>query len=214
MTSHYIAYGTSKVVLAAMQREYIPHFIPFANDLSIVQGTLMTPPFTIEDEYAWYDRISKKNPANEIFAILYRGSDSEPDEYRYIGHTGLHQIRWPGATAHTGSVIIDKSLHGKGCGTEAKLLLLHHAFYVKGLRKVRSEVKAFNGNSWGHLLKCGYKVIGRDTDFHFHDGSYVDEILLSVSREDFEPIWEEYKSTGLLPTLTEAQKKLIATGTK
>lgn len=214
MTSHYIAYEGSRIALAAMQREYIPLFMPHANNLLITRGTLMRPPFTLEDEYAFYDRICKKNGTDEIFAILYRENPDDSSTYRYIGHTGLHRISWPDATATTGSIIIDTSLHGKGCGTEAKLLLLHHAFFVRGLRKVCSEVKAFNGNSWGHLLKCGYKAIGRRRAHHFHEGAYVDDILFEVFREDFEPISHMYKETGELPSLTQKQRKTLKKETR
>lgn len=213
MTAHYIAYKGTYIALAAMQREYIPLFIPHANDLSITQGTMMRPPFTIEDEYAWFESICRKGGKDEIFAILYR-DDPGKEEWRYIGHTGLHAISWPSGIAKTGSVIIEKSLHGKGCGTEAKLLLLYHAFYVKNLHKVRSEVKAFNGNSWGHLLKCGYQVTGRDKELHFHQGSYVDEIMLSVSRDDFAPIWKQYQESHELPKLTQKQRKMLKRETK
>lgn len=203
----YIVYQGGKVSLGVMVREYIPLFTKHANDLSITRGILMRPPVTLEDEYDWFDRIAKRSETQQVFAILLNETDTK---YRYIGHTGLHNIGWPDGIATTGSVIVDKTLHGSGCGTEAKLLLLYHAFYVKGLRKVCSEVKAFNGNSYGHLLKCGYRPIGRRKAHHFHEGNFVDDILFEVFREDFDPIWKQYKETGELPKLTEEQRAHIA----
>lgn len=202
MTEHYIAYKGKNVSLGAMHRDYIPIFVQHANDLSVTQGTTMRPPFTREDEEAWFERVSKKSTTQELFAVLV----NEQDGYRYIGHMGLHAITWPSAFGTSGSLLFES---GKGYGTEAKLLLLYHAFYVTGLRKVCSEVKAFNGNSWGHLLKCGYHQVGRRKDHHFHDGGYVDVILLEVFREDFDPIWKRYTKTGKLPALTEKQRKRL-----
>ena len=207
----YIVYKGRRVSLGVMVRDYIPLFTEHANDLSITRGILMRPPVTLEAEYEWFDGIAKGSNEENVFAILLNNED---DTHRYIGHTGLNRMNWPNGTATTGSVIIDKSLHGAGCGTEAKLLLLYHAFYVKGLRKVCSEVKAFNGNSFGHLLKCGYRCIGRRKAHHFHEGTFVDCFLFEVFREDFDPVWEKYQATKELPKLTDEQRTLVANDTK
>lgn len=181
-----------------------------ANDLSVTQGVLLRPPVTLEAQMEWYEGIAKRSETDHVFAILMHEQQANGLSYRYIGHTGLHQIQWLNGHGITGSLIIDPEGHGKGYGTEAKLLLLYHAFFVKGLRKISSEVKVFNGNSWGHLLKCGYRPIGRRSRHHFHDGAYVDEILFEVFREDFEPIWEAYVQSKKLPKLTEQQRSMVS----
>lgn len=210
MSEHYIAYEGKNVALAAMKREYIPIFMEHANDLTVTEGILMRPPFTLEEEYAWYDSLAKRRDTDTIFAILHRKqADGADSSWQYIGHTGLHKITWPDAFATTGTVIWDKSLHSQGCGTEAKLLLLYHAFMVKGLRKISSEVKSFNASSWGHLLKCGYKEIGRRKAHHLHEGTFVDCILFEIFQKDFEGVWQKYKKTGKLPTLTEDQRAYL-----
>ncbi len=207
----YIGYSGGKVSLGVMVRDYIPLFTEHANDLSITRGILMRPPVTIEAEYEWFERIARRSETEHVFAILLNDAEGK---HRYIGHTGLHNISWPNGTAKTGSIIIDKTLHRSGCGTEAKLLLLYHAFYVKGLRKVCSEVKAFNSNSFGHLIKCGYRCIGRRRAHHFHEGTFVDDFLFEVFREDFDPIWEAYQETGGPPKLTDEQRAHVAEVTK
>jgi RimJ/RimL family protein N-acetyltransferase len=202
---HYIVYEGKRVALAAMRREYIEILMKWINNPEVVRGVMIKPPVTLESEIAWYESIGK-NSANIIFAILLKKDDGS---YRYIGHTGLHNIMWPAGRGGTGSLIGDIRWHGKGLGTEAKLLLLHHAFNVVGLRKVTSEVKAFNGNSFGHLLKCGYKVVGHRKEHHFCDGHHVDEILFEIFRKDFEPIWNAYRDSGELPSLTPEQRNLM-----
>jgi len=209
--THYIAYkGKVGVSLAAMNRDYLPLLMQNANNLEVTQGVLLRPPVTIEMEEEWFNRIAKKSDTDHVFAILLHEPPIDGvTQYRYIGHCGLHRISWPDGTAKTGSIILEKGLHGKGYGTEAKLLLLYHAFFVKGLRKVCSEVKAFNGNSWGHLLKAGYEQVGRRIRQHFHQGMYVDEILFDVFREDFEVIWLKYEQTSELPKLSSEQKERL-----
>jgi len=202
---HIPIYKGMHVSLGVMMREYIPLATPALNQLSITRGVLLRPPVSLEAEYEWFDKI--KDRSDQLFAILKH----EPENtYKYIGHTGLHRVSWPNATATSGTVIIDNGAHKKGFGTEAKLLLLYHGFMVTGLRIVDSSVKAFNGDSLGHLVKCGYKLIGRRKCRHFDNGTYIDEILLEVFRSDFEKIWKTYKETERLPSLTPEQRKIIA----
>lgn len=203
--NHYIVHQGSRVALAAMKKEYIDILMPWINNPTTTAGVLITPPITYEAELAWFEGLPKRTATDVVFAILFR----ENETWRYVGHTGLHRITWPVGRASSGSLIGDASVHGQGCGTEAKLLLLYHAFFVLGLRKVTSEVKAFNGNSLGHLLRSGYQVIGCRKEQHFHEGGPVDEILLEVFRDEFEPIWQHYKHTTELPKLTDEQRAVI-----
>lgn len=211
MNQHYpVHHGLLDVSLGAMQREYIPLFLAGANDMEVMRGVIIQPPMTLEFEYSWYDRMVQ-NKNDLIFAILQhiRDANGVLTGYRYIGHTGLHGITWPSGYATSGTIIADKSCFGKGYGKEAKLLLLSDAFFTRGLRKVLSHVKAFNGNSWGHLLACGYKQCGRQKQHHFYNGEFVDSIDFEVFREDFEPIWEKYQKTKQLPKLTEEQRTIL-----
>lgn len=202
---HYIVYKGRQIAFAAMQKGYLPALMPWINDPKATAGVLTTPPIMLEAEEEWIARLAKGSASDVVFAILAR----EDEGWRYIGHTGLHKITWPAATASSGTFIGDTSTHQKGYGTEAKLWLLYHAFRVLGLRKVTSEVKDFNGNSFGHLLRCGYGVVGVRKKQHFYDGAYVDEIVFEIFREDFEPRWKDYQETGELPKLTDEQRALI-----
>ncbi len=203
---HYIVYSGTSVALAAMQKEYIRSLMPWINNPMTTAGVLLSPPVTYESELKWYDSMQIGGD-NIVFAILAR--DMVESAWRYIGHTGLHHITFPEARAESGTIIGDSSVHGKGYGTEAKLMLLHHAFYVEGLRKVYSQVKAFNGSSIGHLLKCGYKITGIRRQHYFHQGNYVDDVQLEIFKEDFDSIWNQYKEYGVLPPLTRKQKTKI-----
>jgi len=205
-----VHHGLIHVSLGAMQRDYIPLFMPGINNPDVTRGLLIRPPLTLEQELAWYDGLAKREN-DVLFAILLHERDEAGSltGYRYIGHTGLHGITWPDGRATSGTVIADPTCLGKGYGTEAKLLLLYEAFRNRGLRKVCSHVKAFNGNSWGHLLACGYEQTGRHEAQHFYNGSFVDEVSFGVFREDWEPVWQTYQETGSLPRLTVEQRALL-----
>lgn len=204
---HHLVYKDGHVALGAMRREYIEQLMPWVNDPEVTSGILLRPPITLETEQEWYEALSNRH-ASDVFAILIQsnGGSGDTGEWRYVGHTGVHFIKWPDGTGSTGSFIGDATLHGEGVGTRAKLLLLRHAFYSRGLRKICSEVKAFNAKSLGHLLKTGYRIVGVRKEHCFHNGAYVDEVILEVFKYEFDCVWRLYKETGELPKLTEKQR--------
>jgi RimJ/RimL family protein N-acetyltransferase len=210
---HFLAYEGKLVALAQPREEYVPEFVPWLNRRNGIEGTLQRPPYSLEMGREWIRGLDKSKGRDEVFAILLRDADASGG-WRYIGHTGIHNIKWPDGTGATGSIIVLERGRGRGCGTEAKLLLLYHCFFVLGLRKVHSAVKAWNAQSLGHLIKCGYKIIGRRKKEVFHEAEYVDEILLEVFREEWGPVWQQYKEAEELPRLTPEQRTLIQEETR
>ena len=207
---HFIAYEgkTGRMALAEMREEYAPEFVPGINKRIGVEGTLQRLPYSLEMGKEWIRSLDKSRGRDEVFAILLRDSAADGG-WRYVGHTGIHGIKWPTGIGTTGSMIFPAEGRGQGHGTEAKLLLLYHSFYILGLRKVKSRVKDFNAASLGHLLKCGYTICGREKEEELHEGEFVDEILLAIFREDFDSVWYRYQETGVLPRLSDEQRKLI-----
>lgn len=209
-----IVYEGATVSLGVLEKEHVPLFVPYINRRVGIEGTMQRGPYTESMGLEWVESQDKKRGTDEVFAV-YRHSTSEAGlEYVYIGNTGLHHISQEHGFASSGSMLFDLEDQGKGYGTEAKLLLLYHAFRVLGVRKVNSDVKAFNAKSLGHLIKTGYQIVGRRRKHHFHDGEFVDNILLEVFREDFEPLWARYKKDGTLPRLTKKQRKRVENETK
>ncbi len=210
MTNHIITYEGVRTSLALLQPFYAAEYIPWPNRRVDVNGTLQRPPYYPENFIEWLEGLRKSKGSHEVFAVLAHETRRRKRTYRYLGHMGIHNVSWPNGVATTGSILGAPNARGNGYGTEAKLLIQHHAFHVVGLRKLASEVKAFNAPSLGHLLKCGYRIIGRRKAHDFHEGSFVDVILLECFREDWEPIWEAYQVLGKLPSLTEEQRVCVS----
>lgn len=202
--------GKRAVALALMQEAYVPTFVRWINAHTSVEGTLQRPPYTHSAGVEWVRGLDKSKGRDEVFAVLLREGDPARRQYRYIGHMGIHGVVWPHGFGTTGSILGDPEIQGKGYGTEAKLLIMHHAFMVMGLRKLTSTVKAFNVKSGAHLLKCGYQYAGRLRKHHQHRGGYVDELLFDVLREDWQPIWDTYQQTNQPPKLSHEQREFMA----
>jgi len=110
-----------------------------------------------------------------------------------IGTMGLHQIDHLHSRAVTGSVIFDEAFRNQGYGTDAKMVLLDYAFNMLGLHVIESRVIGFNNRSASYSQKCGYKVEARLRSRFYRFGQRHDEIILSVLRDEWLPLWEEYK---------------------
>lgn len=208
--SHLIAYEGINVSLAVMQAMYRDIYLPWPNRRIDIRGTMQQPPYYPSDFDSWIERLEKNKQSNQVFAVLAHEGTPENREYKYLGHMGLHNITWPSGHGTTGSILGAEGAREKGYGTEAKLWIQYHAFMVLGLRKLSSEVKAFNAASLGHLIKCGYKIIGRKKAHDFHEGTYVDIIMLECFRDDWEPIWEGYHPTKNLPKLSAEERALVS----
>ncbi|KND51977.1 MAG: GCN5-related N-acetyltransferase [Parcubacteria bacterium C7867-001] len=202
------------MALAVMQESYIEDFSKWANLPSGLEATNIRAPYYPSNGLEWVRGLPGSTDS-EVFAILKRVQATGDDFfYQYVGHTGIHAINWHNRFGTTGTAIGDEQGRGKGVGTESKLWLQHHAFNIMGLRKLISRVKAFNAPSIGHLIKCGYAICGRHRDHDFHNGSYVDEVVLEVHRENWLPIFKKYQESGELPKLTQEQRELIERETK
>jgi RimJ/RimL family protein N-acetyltransferase len=113
----------------------------------------------------------------------------------YIGNMGLFNIDHLHGHAETGSLIGLPEYQGKGYGTEAKLLLLEFAFNTLGLRKIYSEVIAYNKRSLAYAKRCGYRDEARLKDHFFAGGEYHDKVILSVDRQSWEKVWTPFYNT-------------------
>lgn len=181
-----------KVVLRPLEKEDLERCRRWINDPDVRYFLKHLSPYTAEDEEEWFEKARKDRNAVHL-AIVAAGQD----EPAHIGNIGLMRISWKDGTAVTGTVIGEKEYWGKGYGTEAKMLLLEHAFHELGLRKINSSVWEFNDRSLRYSDKCGYKEEGRRRKQMLRGGQYRDEVLLAVFREEWEALWERDKTKYL-----------------
>lgn len=179
-----------KVILRPLRKSTdLENNLRWINDPEVTKYLLVYLPVGEKEEGDWIDGAGKENPDAVHFAI-------ETHDGLHIGNIGFHKISWRDRTAVTGSLIGEKEYWGKGYGTDAKMLLLDYAFNALNLRKVNASVLAFNERSIRYGLRCGYKEEGRRRAEFYRDGSYHDEVLLAIFKEDWLPIWETYQATG------------------
>lgn len=188
-TTRVVCFKGKKVNLGLLSRELdFNRCLTWMNDSEVTRFLLQMPPVLPEREEEWFANLPQRQD-DRIFAILLSNG-------QHIGNTGLHRISWVHRTASTGTVIGEKDCWGKGYGTEAKLLLLHYAFYDLGLEKVVSQAYEFNERSIRYSLKCGYREEGRLRSQIYRDGRRWDMVQLGILKEEFIPVWERHVKGG------------------
>lgn len=182
-----VCYTGSRVILRPVHPENdLPMFMKWLNDPEVNRFIQAMHPVSWYEEKEYLEKLhTRKN--NVVFAIE---TIKNP---KFIGVVGLHDIDFKDRHATTGALIGEKDCWGKGYGSEAKMLLLYHAFYNLNLRRISSSVIDFNDRSRHCLEKTGYRQEGIRKEMLFREGRYWDKIEFGLFRRLFEPIWADYQ---------------------
>lgn len=156
----------------------------WANDREVIENTTIYLPSSLEQAKEWLKSLAK-DEKNIVLAV-------EAPDGVHIGNVALHCLNWKNRTAKTGMIIGEKEYWGKRYGTDAKMTLLLYAFNVLNLRKIRSAVGASNTASIKSLTKCGYRQYATRSREIFRNGTYHDELLFEVFKEDWLVLGSSY----------------------
>ena len=112
-------------------------------------------------------------------AIHERGTD------RLVGTCAFSQLDGENGSALYHITIGEKDAWGRGLGTEATRLMLDHAFGTLGLHRIALFVFEFNERAIRTYRRCGFVIEGRARESIFRDGSWWDELAMSVLESDW-----------------------------
>ncbi len=104
--------------------------------------------------------------------------------------TQLADIR--SGTFSIGIGLSEREVWGKGFAKEAMLLVLRFMFHEKRYQKCNIGVYAYNGRAIGFYRHLGFVDEGRLRRNHFTNGEYHDELLLGMTREEFDQKYPEW----------------------
>lgn len=131
--------------------------------------------------------------------VVFSKLDDEPCGYVMAdaadfrhGHCQVGVLMSPGAVS-------------TGLGIEAGLLLIDYVFFTWPFRKVYAPAPAFNFDQLegGHTSDL-FRLEGRITDVYFFDERFWDQIIVSITRSDFE-------ASKLVSRLKKAKMRMKAT---
>ncbi len=125
-----------------------------------------------------------------LFGIVVRETD------QLIGSTGLDQIDFRNQSASFSIMIGEKSVWGKGYGTEATALVVQHAFRELHLNRVQLHVYEYNLGAIRVYEKVGFRREGLLRQEHVYAGRFWDTVVMAILREE----WEKMNSSPLYET--------------
>jgi diamine N-acetyltransferase len=171
-----------RVRLRGIEREDLPRFVAWLNDPDVYQNLLLHAALSMVEEEAWFEQM-KQHPAEEHPLVIEVDS---PQGWIPIGNTGFNAIDWRERSAEIGIFIGEKRFWGQGYGREAMQLMISHGFTNLNLNRIFLRVFETNQRAIHCYENAGFVHEGRLRQARFHGDHYIDVILMSVVRSDWQ----------------------------
>ncbi len=173
-----------RIRLRAPERSDLHQFVAWLNDPEVLAGLLIYAPLSSVDEESWFESMLKRPIEEHPLVIEIRQGENE---WQMIGNCGFHAFNWRVRSAEVGIFIGEKSKWNQGYGTEVMELLLQFGFDTLNLNRIALEVYENNPGAIRAYDKAGFVIEGRKRQAMFKGGEYVDILLMSVIRSE----WQE-----------------------
>lgn len=96
-----------------------------------------------------------------------------------VGHIGLFGVR-PKNRCATVGIALGREHIGCGYGTDAMRVIVDYAFREMGLHRLQLTVAPYNVAGIRAYEKVGFIEEGRHRDSVWHDGTWYDEVMMSL----------------------------------
>jgi RimJ/RimL family protein N-acetyltransferase len=115
---------------------------------------------------------------------------------RPVGRIGLDRFRRRDRICSLYLYIGEPDSWGRGHARDALMALLAHAFDRMDLARVEALTLAANTRGVRVYERCGFRRDATLPERSFKDGSYVDHVVLSVTRDDFAEALDRWRAGG------------------
>lgn len=102
-----------------------------------------------------------------------------------VGYAGICNISEQNQSGEYFIFIGDKSVWGKGIGSQVSKQLIEIAFQDKKLNRLMLTVSELNIGGVKAYQKAGFKTEGRLRQSCFRDGKFHDKLIMSVLKEEY-----------------------------
>jgi len=169
-----------RVYLRPAERNDIPYFVRWFNDAETASFLSLRAPMSIAAEEQWFERLQADNGKSRWHFVMCLLATGRP-----IGTIGLFDVDEVNGSAGMGIMIGEKSLWGKGLGTDALNALLDFGFGELRLERIWLEVNDDNLRGKRSYEKCGFKFEGTERHAMYRDGRHRDIDLMSILRDEW-----------------------------
>ncbi len=133
-----------------------------------------------EKEKLWFEKILTSDYPHVAFGIEI------VEKEQLVGLTFLKDINYIHRTAEFSIFMIDKAYENRWYLRHAYFQTLDFAFYDMNLNRIWSKIYEYNRKALGLIQYFGFVKEGVLRQSAFKDGKYVNEVILSLLREEYE----------------------------
>lgn len=173
------------LILRAIEESDLTILHQWANDpetQDIIGGLHF--PSSMDFHKAWFQNL-KDDQLNQRLAI-------DVPDLGIIGITSIINIDWRNNHAWHGVMLGDKDIRGKGYGVDAVMTTMRYAFDELHLERLDGSMIEYNTVSLSfYCEKLGWKKEGRRRDWFFRKGRYWDQVIVGITKQDYEQLIEE-----------------------
>jgi RimJ/RimL family protein N-acetyltransferase len=141
-------------------------------------------PSSMDFHKTWFQSL-KNDHLNQRFVV-------DTLESGIIGISSIVNIDWRNRHAWHGLVIGESGHRGKGFGVDAIMATMRYAFEELNLERLDGSMIEYNNQSI--LTYCGkrlgWKEEGRRRNYFFRKGRYWDQIIVGVTKQDYQELLE------------------------
>ena len=168
------------VRLRAYEKSDLDSIMNWINDEEVTDflaGGMLTYPVSSLAEEKFIEAAAKSSYTEKIFVIETLA------ESKFLGGTSFHAINWLNRSAGLGITIGEKSLWGRGYGTDAMRVMMRLGFDKMNLHRLWLHVYEYNPRAIASYEKCGFKREGVLRKERFYRGRYYDTIVMGILEE-------------------------------
>ena len=154
----------------------LPTRVEWMNDPRIYMNMGFTPPITLENTIAWFEKNQKLDNRIDVTYL--------DDDGNIVGFGGIYLID---KTLGSGEayMFIGPAYHKKGFGARGNGLLFDYAFNNLGLNKIISHVDDCNVASQKVWEKLGFKLEGIIRQSKMLNGKLIDRYHYGLLRSEY-----------------------------
>jgi len=167
-----------KVDLCPVTSEDIEILKKGYNDPDVRDAMFMYFPLTTEDTENKIEAMAKEEKAINLMIV-------EKETQKVVGHTALVRPDWISRMMTFYIVLLDKTVWGKGLGSEATGMVVTYGFNMLNLNRIQLHVNAENEPAKAVYKKIGFKHEGTLRQAMYKNQKYYDFWLMSILAEEF-----------------------------
>jgi RimJ/RimL family protein N-acetyltransferase len=178
---------SKRVRLRAVEREDLPRFQRWLNDEEVYAGLTIYLPLSLVDEEKWFEDMTKAPADEHLLAIEI----CQGDAWVPVGSCGFHNVDHRVRSAEVVIFIGEKPYWNQGYGTQVMRMFLRHGFDTLNLNRIYLRVFETNLRAIRSYERAGFLHEGRMRQAMYRNGRYIDVLLMSVLRQEWEALAQE-----------------------